>query len=487
MIFDRLLEVVATAPETSGIRQADDFQSYATLIQRIERLAAGFSHRGLVEGDVVGLLIPNSPDIFVVAHALFAIGVIAMPLDPNATHVELAGLTRRTGMAAVVATPASRATAEILLSDVAPAAQLFVTNELGAVERAPIRLPKLVGSTPALYLFSSGSTGLPKIVPHTHAEVLADGNRTSQAWDLQANDVVINILPSNFAMGFLMGAIDTMYRGATTLYWSDPLPLALARRKLLEAMAAHRVTMLGAVPAMYEILAAQKGDFELRLRLAFSGGAALKRPVFEAVRHRFGIALRQAYGSTEAIFVSQNSDADPDTTWASVGRPAGDAEVRIAPMESPAGQGVGELLIRSSSLTQGYLHAPAANAGAFDDGWFRSGDLASLDEEGRIFIWGRSKLLIEVSGYKIDPIEVEDALGGHPAVAELAVAGVPDPRTGNRLRAYVVKKDGVSEDEIIRYARGRLSSHKVPSEVSFVDVLPRSPTGKLLRTRLVEL
>ncbi|MEO7221241.1 MAG: class I adenylate-forming enzyme family protein, partial [Devosia sp.] len=397
------------------------------------------------------------------------------------------GLSRRTGIAAAVATPARRAIAETLLTDVAPAAQLFVTNELAAVQRAPTQLPKLTGSMPALYLFSSGSTGLPKIVPHTHAEVLADGDRTSAAWDLQADDVVINILPPNFAMGFLMGAIDTMYRGATTLYWSDPLPLALARRKLLETMVAHRVTMMGAVPAMYEIIAAQKGDFELSLRLAFSGGAALKRPVFESVRHQFGIALRQAYGSTEAIFVSQNDATDPDATWASVGQPAGDAEVRIAPMDTPFGQGAGELLIRSSSLMQGYLDEPAANAGAFDNGWFRSGDLASLDEEGRIYIKGRSKLLIEVSGYKVDPIEVEDVLGGHPAVAELAVAAVPDPRTGNRLRAYVVKKDDVSEHEIIRYARGRLSSQKVPSEITFVDALPRSPTGKLLRTKLAGL
>jgi long-chain acyl-CoA synthetase len=487
MIFDRLLAVAASAPETSGLRQGDAFQSYAALVQRIERLAAGLSSRGLAEGAVVGLLIPNSIEIFVVAYALFAIGAIVMPLDPQATRAELAGLTRRTGMAAVIATPASRATGELLLKDTAPAGQLLITTELGAVQGSPMRLPKLQGSTPALYLFSSGSTGLPKIVPHTHAEVLADGARTSQAWNLQPDDIVINILPPNFAMGFLLGVIDTVYRGATTLYWSNPLPLALARRNLLEAMVAHRVTVMGAVPAMYELIAAQKGAFDLRLRHAFSGGAALKRPVFEAVRNQFGIALRQAYGSTEAIFVSQNDAPDPDASWASVGRPAGDAEVRIVPVDASLGDGVGELQIRSSSLMQGYLDGPAVNADAFEDGWFRSGDLASLDEEGRITIRGRSKLLIEVSGFKVDPIEVEDTLGGHPAVVELAVAAVPDTRAGNRLRAYIVKKSDVSEDELIRFARDRLSSHKVPSEIAFVDALPRSPTGKLLRSKLVGL
>ena len=182
--------------------------------------------------------------------------------------------------------------------------------------------------------------------------------------------------------------------------------------------------------------------------------------------------------------VSHNDSDDPDADWASVGRPAGDAQVRIAPAE---GDDVGELLVRSSSMMKGYLNDKASNHEAFDeDGWFRSGDLATLDEEGRIFIKGRSKLLIEVSGYKIDPIEVEDIIARHPAVAELAIAGVPDGRNGNRLRAYVVRKDEVTKDEIVSFARARLSTQKVPAEVEFLDALPKSPTGKILRAKLME-
>jgi long-chain acyl-CoA synthetase len=238
---------------------------------------------------------------------------------------------------------------------------------------------------------------------------------------------------------------------------------------------------------MYEIIAAQAGDFDLRLRLAFSGGAALRRPVFDAVRDRLGITLRQAYGSTEAIFVSYNDSADPEASWASVGRPAGDAVVRIAPIETELGPHVGELEIRSSSVMQGYLGDTGANAGAFDGGWFRSGDLALLDDAGRIVIKGRSKLLIEVSGYKVDPIEVEETLTDLPAIAEAAVAGRPDPRNGNRLVAFVVRDAEITADDIIRHARARLSVQKVPVEIAFVDALPRSPTGKLLRARLKDL
>jgi len=486
MIYDNLLALTAQAPITSGLRQGEAFTPYAALVERIGRLAAGFIEHGIENGDPVALLIPNSPDLFATAHALFAIGAIAMPLGVTATRSELATLARKTGLAAVISSPDLAATAEMLIADTASGIPLFLTNALPEGS-ATAQLPKLPGDTTALYLFSSGSTGLPKVVPHTHAELIADGERTGTAWDLRSDDIVLDILPGNFALGFTLGATTAVARGATTLYWSDPLPLALSRKKLLDTMARERVTVMGAVPAMYEILAGQTGSFDLRLRLAFSGGAALTRPTFEAVRESLGVALRQAYGSTEAIMVSHNNSADPDSSWASVGKPAGDARARIAPFDTDFGPSVGELEVRSTSLMRGYLDDAVANAQAFDDGWFRTGDLASIDEEGRIFIRGRSKLLIEVSGYKIDPIEVEETLMTLPAVAEAAVAGLPDPRSGNRLIAFVVRGADVSADELIRGARERLSVQKVPTEIVFIDALPRSPTGKLLRGRLREL
>ncbi|MGW1738782.1 class I adenylate-forming enzyme family protein [Nocardia sp. NPDC001965] len=485
MIYDNLLTLTAKAPVTSGLRQGDTFTPYAALVERIGRLAVGFMEYGIEIGAPVALLIPNSPDLFVTAHALFAVGAVAMPLSETATRSERATLARRTGPAAVVSTPGLATAAELLIADAAPGLPLFLTDALPEGS-ATARLPELPGATPALYLFSSGSTGSPKVVPHTHAELLADSERASTAWDLQPDDIVLDMLPGNFAMGFLLGATQAVAGGATTLYWSDPMPLALSRGKLLDTMVGEHVTFMGAVPAMYEIVAGQGGGFDLGLRLAFSGGAALKRPVFEAVRRRLGITLRQDYGSTEAGMFSHNDSPDPDSSWDSVGRPAGDARVRIAAFDTDFGPSVGEMEIRSSSLMRGYLDDAVADTRAFDEGWFRTGDLASLDEEGRIFIRGRSKLLIEVSGYKIDPVEVEETLMSSPAVAEAAVVGLADRRMGNRLIAFVVKEGKVSADALIRFARERLSVQKVPAEITFVDALPRSPAGKVLRARLVE-
>ncbi|MGW5384517.1 class I adenylate-forming enzyme family protein [Nocardia sp. NPDC003963] len=486
MIYDNLLSLTAAAPITSGLRHGEVFRPYAALVERIGRIAAGLIERGVEHGHPVALLVPNSPDLFVTAHALFAAGAIAMPLDVTATRSELAALAQKTGPEAVVSTPGLAAAAETLIADVAPGIPLFLTDTLPQGS-ATAPLPELPGDTTALYLFSSGSTGLPKVVPHTHAELIADGERASTAWDLQPDDIVLNILPGNFSLGFILGATEAVARGATTLYWSDPLPLALSRKKLLDTMVRERVTVMGAVPEMYRIIAGQTGSYDLGLRLAFSGGAPLTRSLFEAACGRLGVVLRQAYGSVEASMFSHNDSADPDSSWASVGKPAGDARVRITPFDTEFGSSVGEMEIRSSSLMRGYLGDAVANAAAFDEGWFRTGDLASLDEEGRIFLRGRSKLLIEVSGYKIDPIEVEETLMTLPAVAEAAVAGLPDPRMGNRLIAFVVKEAEVSAAELMHQARERLSVQKVPAEIAFIDALPRAPTGKLLRARLCEL
>ncbi|WP_181063084.1 class I adenylate-forming enzyme family protein [Nocardia nova] len=486
MIYDNLLALTARAPITSGLRQGEEFTPYAALVERIGRLAAGFIERGIQSGDPVALLIPNSPDLFVTAHALFAIGAIAMPLGVTATRSELATFAKKAAPKAAVATPGLAAVAGMLTADAAPGIPLFLTSALPEAHSAT-RLPKLSGDTTALYLFSSGSTGLPKVVPHTHAELIADSERASTAWDIAPDDLVLDILPGNFSMGFLLGTTQAVAGGATTLYWSDPLPLALSRGKLLDTIVGERVTFVGAVPAMYEIIAGGPDSFDLGLRLAFSGGAALKRSVFDVVRERLGITLRQDYGSTEASMFSHNDSADPDASWASVGKPAGDGRVRIVAFDTEFGPSVGELELKSSSLMRGYLGDAAANAVAFDEGWFRTGDLASLDEEGRIFIRGRGKLLIEVSGYKIDPIEVEETLMTLPAVAAAVVTGLPDPRHGNRLIAFVVKRADLSADEVIRYAREKLSVQKVPAEIAFVDALPRSPTGKVLRARLREL
>lgn len=493
MLFDHFARNAARAPRTAGLRCAGRFHSYDELLERVTRLAAGFTARGVGVGDPVAILMPNSPELFVVVHALFAIGAIAMPLGLTATRSECAAAARKADATALIVHAELAGLGRQIAEDLGTPQPLplFISGGEGdasieMLERtAPIRLPRLGGETPALYLLSSGSTGRPKIVPHSHAELLADGRRTSTAWRLTPDDIVFDMLPPNFAMGLLLGAMDALEAGSTTVYWSDRRPLVLARQALLEALIEEKVTMMGAVPAMYEVLAATPGSDRLgTMRLAFSGGAALKHSTYEQFRDRFGVRIRQDYGSTEAIMVAHNDAADVDRLWNSVGRPVGDAQVRIAPVGGEPD--TGELLVKSSSLASGYLGDEEASA-AFADGWFRSGDLARLDGDGNLFIIGRIKLLIEVSGFKIDPIEVEDVLQLHPAVAEAVIVGTrPAPNADQRLKAFVVRKQDVSSEELIRFLRERLSVQKVPTLIAFRDELPKSSAGKVLRGQLSE-
>lgn len=493
MIHDELAAMAARVPASVGLRERGSFLPYALVLEEVDRLAAAFLERGVGPHSVVATVQHNGPELFIVAHALFAIGAVAMPLGPAGTPEEHAFALRRSGATAVVAEPGLAEAARRAVAASGRALPVWVRGEGGDLAAAALgragaaRLPRVPPETPALYMLSSGSTGLPKIVPHTHAELLADGRRTSGAWRLTPDDLVFDMLPPNFAMGFLLGAIDAATAGASVVYWHDPRPLLLARNDLLGAIEGERATMMGAVPAMYQAMLGAKETYDLGcLRLAFSGGAALPQETYTGFRDRFGIRLRQDYGSTEAIMVSHNDADDVDRLWASVGKPAGDAVVRVDPAEGHLGPGTGELLIASSSLASGYLDEPDATAQSFRDGWLRSGDLGRIDEEGNIFILGRIKLIIEVGGFKIDPLEVEAVLAEHDAVAEAVVVGVLDRGREQRLKAVVVRAADVTPEALIRHMRGRLSAAKVPTLIEFRDSLPRSEAGKVLRARLAE-
>lgn len=479
MLFDALRSVAASAPRLAGLRVSGRTTPYAELVERIESAAAMLLDSGVAPGTRVALLLPHSPDFFVAAYGLFAIGATAVPLNPSASARELQTAARDCGVGALVFAAGATAAAEAIDPD-RRLPQLSATVEGLFAPRQPAKLPPVSGGTDAVYLFSSGSTGRPKVVPHTHEEMLADGLATTAGLELTPDDVILNALPGHHAFGFMNAQFEAVAAGATTLYWSDPQPLMLSRGRLLAALAEEGVTVLPGVPFLFDTLAGWEGAVDLsRVRLCYSSGVGLRAPVHERFRGRFGIGIRQAYGSTETGLAAANCKSTDPAPWDSVGAPVGDASVEVV--------GEGELLIRSSSLTRGYLNAEAANRAAFVDGGLLTGDLGHLDAAGNVYITGRSKLILEVAGHKIDPVEVEDVLADHPAVAEAVVVGVPSPRTGEqRLKAVVVRRGEATADALQRHCRERLSVHKVPELIEFRDEIPRSAAGKVLRGKLME-
>lgn len=491
-LFQKLKEISAQAPAENGIFWQDQFISYADVVPVILQWAAFYQDQGVEKGDAVALVLPNGPQAFISIYALFALGAVAMPLSPAAAPAEIHSAMKRAKARAIIANGASQnlATSAVEgLTDTLPS-PIFMWPEgeaetpSGESEMASLQLPEVAPEQAALYLLSSGTTGQSKIVVHTHGTIYADAVRTHKAWDIQENDKIFDMLPPNFAMGLLLGLTVSSLKGASVYYWLDTRPLILARKAILQTLSDHKITAMGAVPAMYEAMCTLKNAPDLsNMRLAFSGGAALKHETYLACQENLGLTLRQAYGLSEALLISANSQEDAKRLWQSVGKPIGDAQIKIDRFDEGLPEGAGEILVQSSAVMPHYLDQPDETANCLQDGWLRTGDLAKLDEEGRLEFVGRRKLLIETMGYKIDPIEIENLLMDRDDVVEAIIAGTGGK--DQKLKAYIRAEGEQPDAESLRqYLRQNLSAQKVPAVFEFVEEFPKSSAGKILRSKL---
>jgi long-chain acyl-CoA synthetase len=496
MLYQGLSDAAGRVPATSGLREGDRFVSYSEVVERAGRIAGGFIARGIGRGTSVGLLMNNGPELFTLAYALFAAGAVVVPLNAHAPRAELAMTARKAHVGAVVAARPYTETAASLVSDLAGpgALPVFIAGadddwSVAALERySSGALAKIGPDDPALYMFSSGSTGIPKVVPHTHGELAYDARGGTEMMHYGPDDLLINMMPGSHAMGFIVSATHIAWAGASTHYWSDPQPFMLSKGRFAKAIETSGATILLGVPFMYDALSSLRDEVDFtRLRMVQSGGVALRKETYDRFKARFGIGVRQAYGSTECLLMSYNDTDDIDATWDSVGRAAPGLTLTVEPSENPFGPEYGEIAVSSPAVTKGYLDAPDVNARTLRNGRFYTGDLGTIAADGNLYIKGRSKMIIEVAGHKVDPFEIEEVLGMHPAVAEAVVVGIPDARTGEqRLKAVVVRAADETSDALIRFCRERLASQKVPAIVEFRDEIPKSATGKVLRGKLME-
>ena len=339
-------------------------------------------------------------------------------------------------------------------------------------EHPPRRLePRAAGET-FVYQFSSGSTGRPKRLARTHGQLWAE---SSSYTFLRPDDRIFCAIPLFHTYGMGCCLIAALRHGATLVFLDEPHPFVMRRGRALELLERERVTVFPGVPLQFRLLADAPATADLSaLRLCFSAGTALPAEASEAFAARFGIPVRQLYGCTEAGTLTV--DLDPEPVPGSVGTPVGQVAVRIED---------GEIAVRSPAMTHGYSGLDELNRRVFRDGWFLTGDLGRLDEAGRLFVTGRKKILIEVAGHKVDPIEVEDVVLAHPRVREAVVVGVANGSGEETVKAVVVPGDGCGERDVIEFCGARLANFKVPQVVEFRDEIPRSPLGKVLRKYLV--
>ena len=349
------------------------------------------------------------------------------------------------------------------------------------------RYPEPSPDATAMVIYTSGTTGLPKGVQLSRRAIAADLDALAQAWQWTADDVLVHGLPLFHVHGLVLGLLGSLRIGNRFVHTGKPTPAGYA-----QASSEAGGTLFFGVPTVWSRVVADQAAAEtLRsARLLVSGSAPLPVPVFDGLAQLTGHQPVERYGSTESLItLSTLANGERRAGW--VGLPLAGVQTRLVDdSDGPVphdGETVGRLHVRGPMLFDGYLNRPEATAEALDaDGWYRTGDVAVVDDGGMHRIVGRESVdLIKSGGYRIGAGEIETALLGHPGVQEAAVVGLPDEDLGQRIVAFIVGSPDLGAEELINYVAQQLSVHKRPREVRVVDSLPRNAMGKVLKKQLL--
>ena len=473
-------------PHHVGLEWACQDYTFADLDRRANRMAAALTARGLTRGDRLALYLPNRLEYIDLFLAATRLGVIVVPI--NVLYRE-----RELGHIIGDATPKAMVTAELTASAELKFGPTYAwqADELAAeAARRPataIDTSALDDSTPAALIYTSGTTGPPKGAVITHGNLAANARNLVASWHITADDRFLLALPLFHAHGLGNGVHCWLLTGCRTR-----LLERFDRASAAETFLDFRPTLFFGVPTMYvrmlEIDDQVAQGIGSRLRLCVSGSAPLPAQVLEDFDARFGQRILERYGMTETLMTLSNP-YDGERRAGTVGKPLPGVEARILDEHgADVAEGVtGQLHVKSPTLFAGYWNRPDATKAAFRDGWFATGDLAVRSADGYYTLCGRRSDLIIAGGFNIYPREIEELLAEHPAVAEVAVVGSPDPVKGEVPVAFVVPRPDTAQDSsaLVAWCRDRLASFKVPREVRFLDALPRNAMGKVEKNRLI--
>lgn len=477
-------------PEREALRDGAESLGFAALDARVNRLAHHLVRLGVTPGDRIATYLPNSIAHVVSQQAILRAGAVWVGVNRRLAPPEVAYMREHAAVRVVLADGDGLGAVPVG-SDLRV---LDVTGADAALERALTREPS-VSPPPAAepdvarLRYTSGTTGRPKAAVLTHATALVSlRNLLAELHELSPADTVVHVAPLTHASEALLAP--AFWRGARSILRRDFDPAAMR-----ELIARERVTMIFLVPTMIASLieAAGRPEDFASLRTMVYGAAPIPDDVLVRALDVLGPVLLQIYGLSECPFpittLRKEDHLDP-ARRGSCGLPTAQNDVRVLAADGtplPAGE-VGTIAVRGPQLMREYWGDPEATAVSLVDGWLRTGDLGRLDDAGFLTLVDRSDDVIISGGFNVYPREVEVVLEAHPAVAEAAVVGIPHERWGRGVAAWVVRKpaSAVGEHELIDFCRARLAGYKKPLQVTFVDSLPKSSTGKLLRRALRE-
>ncbi len=476
-------------PDGTAIKLDDFTLTWRQLHDRAAAAAGALRRAGLETGDRVALILPNVPAYPILFYGTLLAGGVVVPMNPllKAGEIEYFFTDSGARIACVWGDVVDEATEGAR----APGTRVVPCGPTGPVDGAleegeplPDPVPRDDEET-AVILYTSGTTGKPKGAELTHKNLALNAERSSSViMEVTPDDVIMGCLPLFHVFGLTCGLNAATTAGATLTLIPrfDPA-------KALEVVARDEVTIFQGVPTMYAAMLhhpdADTADTS-SLRTCASGGSAMPAEVMRAFEEKFGCQILEGYGLSETSPVASFNMPDRPTKPGTIGVAIPGCEMRLVDLDGndvAPGGGVGEIAIRGDNVMKGYWNKPEATAEAIPDGWFRTGDLATVDDEGYYTIVDRKKDLIIRGGLNVYPREVEEVLYTHPDVLEVAVVAVPDDLMGEEIGAAVALRPEAtaSLEDVQQYVKDRIAAYKYPRRIWRLDELPKGPTGKILR------
>ncbi len=477
-----------------------------------DKISNALYQLGTKKGDAVGIMTGNCPEFLFCCLGIMKTGAVVIPINPLLKEADISHILKETGnVKTVFVHKKNFRTMKKAMQDVK--LENIILLEADAAKEGTITLEEFIeGVAPirpdvdidpsndlAALLFTGGTTGLPKGVMLTHTNLvsctlstLLMAGEPEEGEDNFGKTVNLSVIPLCHSFGFLV-MIAAVFGAAMVVMFPS-----FNASEVLKAIEHYKVTNFVGVPVMYQMLI-NNPDFTERdlssLEEANAGSAALPPELAKKWEEVIGIKVGQGFGLTETSPITHMAAKwMPEIRSESIGVPIIDTDAKIVNSETLKEletNEIGELLIKGPQIMKGYWKSPEETKKTIIDGWLRTGDLARMDEQGYFYIEGRAKDIIKYKGYKVMPREVEEKLYEHPAILEAGVVSAPDPNIGETIKAFVVlkpkfKDTGITEREIIEWAKERLAGYKYPRQIEFINILPRTSVGKIFRRKLRE-
>jgi long-chain acyl-CoA synthetase len=468
--------------------------TYSEFDAAVNRTASLLISRGVQKGDVVSLLMPNSPEYFIAYFACWKLGALAGPVNSLLKPHELVYIISNSEAKVLLVHSDFLPTIEGIRSRL-PALRAVITfdEELQAThDVGPAHgLPKttLNKDDEAIIIYTSGTTGKPKGCLLTHGNVIANARQIAEWLNFSEDDRLLTIMPLFHMNAVSVTTMAALYSGGSTV-----ISPKFSASRFWEIISNYQITSFGSVATMLSILlttypdGVPEGLKTDQLRFAMCGSAPVPAEVLKRFEETFNCLVIEGYGLSESTCRSTFNPPDKRRRAGSCGLPIGN-EMRVVDDDDREVEdgALGEIVLRGDNILKGYYKNPDATAIAFRNGWFHTGDIGYRDPEGFFYIVDRKSDMIIRGGENIYPREIDEVLYQHPATAAAAAIGVPDPLYGEEVAAFVVLKEGreASEEEIIAFCLERLADYKCPKTIRFVEEIPKGPTGKLLKRELV--